>query len=109
MTTRPSTSISLHLVDTTAGARFKVHVIPRASRNEIAGRRGDALLCRVTVAPVAGKANQAVTRLVADTLDVPKSSVRVTRGTRTRTKEIQVEGLSPSEVLDRLDLTHPEH
>jgi len=50
---------------------FWVHVQPRAQRAEVAGSRSDALLVRVTAPPRDGEANEAVRRLLAETLHLP--------------------------------------
>lgn len=76
---------------------------PRASRNEIAGWRGDALGVRVTAPPVAGQANVAVTAVVAEALGVRASAVTVVRGERGRDKVLRVVGVSPAEVRARLE------
>jgi len=71
-------------------ARLAVHVTPKSGKDEIAGWRGDELQVRVTVPPEGGKANQAVCRLIAHALGVPKSHVRVARGESSRHKSIEV-------------------
>jgi uncharacterized protein (TIGR00251 family) len=73
--------------------RVALRVQPRASRNEISGERDGALVVRVTAAPVEGKANEAVRRLLARRLGVARSRVTVVRGASSRDKLIEVEGL----------------
>jgi uncharacterized protein len=70
-------------------AQLAVHVTPKAGRDEVAGWRGRELQVRVTVAPEDGKANAAVCALLAKTLRVPKSSVRVARGDTSRHKILE--------------------
>jgi uncharacterized protein (TIGR00251 family) len=79
-----------------------VRVQPRARRDEIAGEREGRLLVRVTAAPVDGKANQAVRRLLAKRLGVAPGRVAVARGQAGRDKLIAVEGLDDAELLRRL-------
>lgn len=67
-----------------------VRVITRARRNEIAGERDGRLLVRTTAAPVDGKANAAVRKLVADHFDVPLSRVELVAGHHTRDKTFRV-------------------
>ena len=45
------------------GAAFAVHVIPRASKNEIAGLEGEQIKIRLTAPPVEGEANEALVAL----------------------------------------------
>jgi uncharacterized protein (TIGR00251 family) len=77
---------------------LRVHVTPRAGRNEIAGWRADELSIRVAVPPEAGKANAAVCRVVSESLGVPKSAVRVRRGETSRHKTLMIEGVSAGEI-----------
>lgn len=72
---------------------IRVRVLPRARRDELAGERDGALLVRVTAPPMDGRANQAVRRLIARSLDVAPSRVAVAQGARSRTKVIEVAGL----------------
>lgn len=56
---------------------------------------------RVTAVPEDGKANAALLELLADRLKIPRSSIRIVRGRRTRDKVVQLDGLT-SEDLTRL-------
>lgn len=88
-------------------ARVTVRLTPRASREEIAGEREGAILVRVTAPPVDGAANEALVRLLAKTLRVPKGAVAIVSGETSRTKIVRVEGLDESEVRGRLGLGKP--
>ena len=48
---------------------------------------------RVTAPPEDGKATAAVCKLLAKSLHVPKSAVRVTRGEVSRHKTLEIEGV----------------
>ena len=83
-----------------------IRVQPRASRNsiEIDGERPDMrpsvkIIVRVTAAAESGKANEAVVALLAKRLRVPKRSIRIVRGHRSRDKRISIEGKSAAEAL----------
>jgi uncharacterized protein (TIGR00251 family) len=82
--------------------RLQVRVQPRARRDEIAGEREGRLLVRVTAAPVEGKANEAVRRLLAKRLGVAPGRVAVGRGEAGRDKLIEVEGIDDDELVRRL-------
>ena len=73
--------------------RFTVRVQPRASRSEIAGLHGDALRVRLAAPPVDGAANEALVRLLADLLDVPRRAVRIEGGHASRSKLVEVDGV----------------
>jgi uncharacterized protein (TIGR00251 family) len=87
---------------TPTGIRLRLHVQPRASRTELVGRHGDALKLRVAAPPVAGAANDALVRWLADRLGVPRSAVRVTAGTTGRSKTVTVDGVDPAAAARRL-------
>jgi uncharacterized protein (TIGR00251 family) len=77
-------------------------VQPRASRNEITGVHGDMLKVRLMAPPVDGAANAALTELIARTFDVPTRSVRIVSGATSRTKSVEIDGVSASEVTSHL-------
>ncbi len=79
-------------------ATLHVHVTPKAGRDEIAGWRGGELSVRVTAPPEDGKATAAVCKIVAKSLGVAKSSVRVTRGEVSRHKTLEVEGVDDARI-----------
>lgn len=68
--------------------RFEVRLIPRAGRNAIAGAREGALVVRVSAAPVAGAANEALIELLAKTLGVARGEIAIERGATSRVKTI---------------------
>ena len=76
---------------------FEVRVIPRAGREEIAGERDGCVLVRVRAAPVDGKANEAVRRVIATKLGIRLAQVELLRGERSRRKTVRVAGLAPGE------------
>jgi uncharacterized protein (TIGR00251 family) len=79
---------------TPAGVEIDVRVIPRSGRTELAGSRDGRLLVRVSAAPVEGAANDALVALLAKVLAVPKRSIRIVAGERSRQKRIAVEGIT---------------
>ena len=83
-------------------ATLQLKVVPKASRNEIAGWVGDALKVRVTAPPERGKANAAVVELIASVLGVPRDSVRLIAGETRERKVVAVDTLSPEEIRKRV-------
>jgi len=83
--------------------RLRLKVSPGAARTEIAGRHGDAWKVRVTAAPERGRANDAVIRLLAERLDLPRASVSVVSGQSSREKIVELHGLDPGEAERRLE------
>ena len=78
--------------------RFDVMVQPRASRTEIAGPHGDAIKVRLAAPPVEGAANKELIAFLAKRLGVPKSAVRIVKGTHGRHKVVEVEGILEEKV-----------
>jgi uncharacterized protein (TIGR00251 family) len=62
------------------------------------------LKIRVTVPPEEGKANRAVIELLAKALKVPKSSIRIKRGTTGRMKTLEIEGISLAKLQEKLGI-----
>ena len=82
-------------------ARLAVRVTPRAGRDEVGGVRDGALILRVTAAPVEGAATAAVIRLVAASLAIPASRVRLIAGASGRRKILAVTGLDQAAIVAR--------
>jgi len=78
--------------------RIHVRLTPRAARDQIAGWQDDTLRVRVTAAPVDGKANDALVRLLAAALGVPKSRIGIVSGATARDKTVAIDGLSHDDV-----------
>jgi len=89
---------------TAGGVSIRVHIQPRASRTEVLGLHGNALKIRLAAAPVDGAANDALIRLLASLLDVPRSAVTVTSGRSGRRKTVTVVGVTSSQVAEALGL-----
>lgn len=84
-----------------ATTRLRLRVSPGSGRAEIVGRHGDGWKVRVTAPPERGRANDAVVRLVADTLALPLASVTIVSGHGARDKIIELSGLGPGLVERR--------
>ena len=85
-----------------------VHVLPRASREEVAGLYGDAVRVRLTAPPLENRANEALVRFLAKALGVSRSRVEVTAGRRGRRKVVRITGMSRREIFRRLGLQAPQ-
>ncbi|HCI46546.1 MAG TPA: hypothetical protein DFI00_04580 [Rhodospirillaceae bacterium] len=70
------------------GDTITVHVTPKASRARII-EGPEGLRVYVTVVPENGKANAEVQKLLAKHLGVPKSSLTLIRGDKSRDKTFQ--------------------
>jgi hypothetical protein len=81
--------------------RIDVRVVPRSNRNAIV-REGELLKVWLTAAPVDGAANEALIKLLATRLDLPRSALRVVRGTSGRQKVVEIEGMTRAQVMSKL-------
>ncbi len=88
-------------------ANLPVRLRPGAAAERIDGWTSDAegrplLKVRVRARPIEGEANDALIRLLAKSLGVPKSAVSLGRGGQSRLKMIVVHGLDDEELRLRL-------
>ena len=84
------------------GVSFAVKVQPRARKNTITGAVGDALKLALAAPPVEGRANRAVIELLAEVLEIPRSSVTIANGATGRNKVVRIGGVSRRVVEQRL-------
>jgi len=82
--------------------RLHLRVQPGARRTAFTGWYGNLPKLSVAAPPVDGAANEAVVSAVARALGVRTRQVRLVGGERSRTKRLDVEGLSDEEVLRRV-------
>ena len=94
--------MTIPIRDTPQGVTFQVKVHPRARKNAIAGEVGDALKLALTAPPLEGRANEVCIAFFAELLNVPRSSVTIAAGQRSRNKVIRVVGLTAAQVQNRI-------
>jgi uncharacterized protein len=80
---------------------FQVRLTPKGGRDAVDGwaQASDGtfhLKARVRTVPEDGKANAALVALLAETLDAPKSAVRIASGATGRMKRIEITGEAAS-------------
>jgi uncharacterized protein (TIGR00251 family) len=90
---------------TCQGYLLLVHVVPGASRTEVAGLHGDRLKVRVAAPPEKGAANAELLAFLAKRLGLSKKALHL-MGTQSRSKSVAIHDLSP-EVGDRLQALWP--
>jgi len=76
------------------GICIRVRVIPRARKTELAGIRDDELLVRLNAPPVDGAANEELVSFLATLLGVPRRSVTIVSGARSRHKRVHVAAIN---------------
>src|SRR5919206_2046067 len=82
--------------------RLRLRVSPGAGRAQIVGRHGDGWKVRVTEAPEHGRANDAVVRLLATALALPRDAVAIVSGHSGRDKIVELTGVGPALIERRL-------
>ncbi len=76
-----------------------VRVQPRASKDEIVGEMGGALKVRLQAPAVEDRANEALVDFLAQLLKTPRTAVRILSGERSRTKRIEIRGVTRQQIL----------
>ena len=82
--------------------RVRLRVSPGAKSAQVVGRHGQAWKVRVAAPPEGGRANEAVVRLLAETLSLPRDAVTLVSGHGARDKIVQLAGLDPTQIERRL-------
>jgi len=90
----------LSVRDVGGRVRFSVRVQTRASRSEVVGVHGDALKVRIDAPPVDGAANEALVTFFSNIFAVPRRAVRILAGETSRTKVIEIEGITSRAIHD---------
>ena len=83
---------------------IRVKVVPGASRDRIVGELGEELKIAVSKPPQDGQANAAVVKLLAAALGIAARDVTIIAGHSNPRKQIQIRGLSATQILQKLGL-----
>ncbi|MBI4992669.1 MAG: DUF167 domain-containing protein [Candidatus Magasanikbacteria bacterium] len=71
---------------------IKIKVIPRADKNEVAGKLADGTLkIKLKAPPVDGKANEGLVRFLSEEWGIAKSKIRIVSGQKSKIKLVQIE------------------
>jgi uncharacterized protein (TIGR00251 family) len=93
--------VTAPLIATARGVRLAVRLTPRASAERIGGVAGGMLKVAVTAPPAENQANEALLRLLAKELRLPRRNLSIVLGARSRNKIVQFAG-DPAELTARL-------
>jgi uncharacterized protein (TIGR00251 family) len=93
----------INLQESKKGLTFDIHVIPHASRAQIAGVQDGALKVRVTAPPVEGAANEDCIKLLAGELKLKKSQLEIFSGAKSRKKTVMVKNISKAELEKKIN------
>ena len=87
---------------------LKVRVIPNARKTEFGQLRDEEIVLRLAAPPVDGKANKASTEFLARQFRVPRGSVRLVSGEKSRHKIFDIVGLTRADLRsDLLEMFGP--
>jgi uncharacterized protein len=81
---------------------LNVKVVPGASRDRVAGRYGDGIKVQTTAPPEGGKANAAVTKILAQFLSVRPNQVELVSAPANPRKQFRISGLSAAQLAEKL-------
>ena len=83
-------------------ATLRVHIVPNAKIDQMAGEHAGAIKIRLRVPAIEGKANAALIELLADRLRIPAREIILARGQKSREKLIRIDNLTEGEIRARL-------
>jgi uncharacterized protein (TIGR00251 family) len=81
---------------------LELKVIPNAPRNEVVGWLGTALKLKIHAPALEGRANDELLDFLAETLGLPRRSVTLVRGDKSRQKVVRIAGLDAAAVRAQL-------
>jgi uncharacterized protein (TIGR00251 family) len=81
--------------------RIHIRVIPNASKSEIVSRDGSEWKIKTQAPPEGGKANGVVLQLLAKHFRVPKRSIQIVAGEKSRQKIIEIFDLPDENTLNK--------
>jgi uncharacterized protein (TIGR00251 family) len=85
------------------GVILRLYVQPGSRQSAVIGLHNDRLKVAVTEPPDRGRANAAVIRLIADTLQLARTDIQLLRGDVSRRKDLLIGRISLEAMLHLLD------
>ncbi len=95
----------LDLQQSDIGVLLPVKVVPGASRGRVVGILDGALKVAVVAPPKKGKANKALIKILAESLNLPKNRVSIEQGRSSHHKIVLLHGADVDHIRDRLALS----
>ena len=88
-------------------ATLSVRVVPRSSREGVAGFEGGVVRVRLNAPPVEGRANAALLKFLAKALGVSRAQLTLVSGETGRNKIVRIAGITREEALGALGVRRP--
>lgn len=85
------------------GAVLPVWAKPGSRHVGLIDEHDGALLVAVAAPAEDGRANEAIVRMLAETLNLRRSHIELLSGGASRRKRFLIRGIGPAELLDRID------
>lgn len=92
----------VEVTDHPEGTVLAVRAQPGARRSGVLGEYSGALKLAVTVSPEDGRANRALTELIAGLFGLRRSQVELTKGPASRTKRFLLRGVNRDQAAARV-------
>jgi uncharacterized protein (TIGR00251 family) len=83
------------------GISVSIKVKPGAKKNSISVEP-DCIRVKISEPPVDGKANAKLVDFFSEILDLPKSAIRISRGSAAKNKTLNIRGISEDFFLERI-------
>ena len=82
-----------------AKTEIRIKLVSRSSRSQIIGKDGEVYKIKVTSPPVDGEANRELISLISKKLGIPKGSIEIISGKRSRMKVLRLQGIEEESVV----------
>ena len=82
--------------------KFTVYLQPNAKISEVSGKHGDHIKIKIKAPAIDGKANAALIAFLAEKLQIPKSSVTIVAGKKSRLKTVCIENVDDRVRLEKI-------
>ena len=80
----------LKISKTSSGVSFRVKVVPNSSASKIVEVNEEFIKIKLNSPPIEGRANKEVVALLSKVLDIPKTSIELLNGDKSKLKTLNV-------------------
>ena len=87
-----------------SGLLITAKIVPNSSKTALAGLLGGMVKVKVAAPAEKGKANKALSGFLAKKLGLRKQDVTITSGKTSAVKQIQINGISEEQFIEKLEL-----
>jgi uncharacterized protein (TIGR00251 family) len=89
----------MHLKNVDQGVLLEVKLFPSSKVNKIVKIENERLYIKVTAAAFENKANQALILILSKTFRVPKTSIQIIKGEKSKVKTVLIVGKKQQDIL----------